>query len=513
LGESIVSLSLSAIFIFNRAAMKSRIVLLTLLGAALTCASASFSQTDSSPETLPVVREALKPSPIDANLRKLTDEIGGRVPGTPAMQQAIDWGVAAFKAAGADNVTVESFDMPMAWSEGATRLEVTAPAKFRVRPNSIAWSPGIAVALKAGVVDAGEGTPDDFAKVGNVAGKIVLVHSGVLNTLEDLFGEYLRAPSIVDRAVKGKAAAIAWISSREHDIMYRHINAFSGKADKIAQVLVAREDGERIARLLTTGPVQVELMMPNKIGGPLKTANVVAEIKGSELPNEQVILGAHLDSWELGTGALDNGCNAALVIDALRVIKAAGIKPKRTIRFVLFSGEEQGMFGSRAYTQRHRSELDNVLAEIVFDEGTGKTTGFSLGGRKDIAEKVSVIMAPFTSWEANTHTPDAFVGTDNFDFLLEGVPNLTANQEGANYLVNYHASSDTYDKVDMPQLKKHVAIAAHVVTEIANGSGRLAPRQTREEIDQLMRDTKLDEQLKTFSLWEPWVKGEIGRAK
>jgi carboxypeptidase Q len=513
LGESIVSLSLSRNFVFNRAAMNSRKVLLSLLSFALTCAITSSAQTASSPETLPVVREALKPSPIDANLRKLTDEVGGRVPGTPAMQQAIDWGVASFKAAGADSVTVEPFEMPMAWTEGATRLDVIGAGKFRARANSIAWSPGTSGSLKASVVDVGEGTPEEFAKAGNIGGRVVLVHSGVLNTLEDLFGEYLRAPPIIDRAVKGKAAAIAWISSREHDIMYRHINTFSGKADKIAQVLVAREDGERIARLASTGPVQVELVMPNKLGGPIKTANVVAEIKGSELPNEQVILGAHLDSWELGTGALDNGCNAALVIDTLRAIKAAGIKPKRTIRFVLFSGEEQGMFGSHAYTQRHQSELDQVLAEIVFDEGTGKTTGFSLGGRKDIADKVSEIMAPFASWGANTHTADAFVGTDNFDFLLEGVPNLTANQEGANYLVNYHASSDTYDKVDMPQLKKHVAIAAHVVTAIANGPGRLGPRQTREEIEQLMRETKLDEQLKTFSLWDQWVKGEIGRSK
>jgi carboxypeptidase Q len=484
-----------------------------MLGLALVCAISGFAQIASSPESLPVVREALKASPIEANLRKLTDEIGGRVPGTSAMDQAVAWGVAAFKVAGADSVAAESFEMPMGWSEGMTQFEVTSPAKFRTRAQSIAWSPAIATPLRAGIIDVGEGTSEAFAKAGNVAGKVVLVHSGLLNTLDDLFAEYLRAPAVIGEAVKAKAAAIAWISTREHDLMYRHINTFSGKTDRIPQVLVAREDGERIARVLSNGPVQVELSLPNRIGGPIKSANVVAEIKGSELPNEQVILGAHLDSWELGTGALDNGCNAALVIDTVRAIKASGIKPRRTIKFVLFSGEEQGMLGSRAYTRQHGAELDNVLAEVVFDEGTGKTTGFSLGGRKDIAEKVSEIMAPFASWGANTHTPDAFVGTDNFDFLLEGVPNLTANQEGANYLVNYHASSDTYDKVDIAQLKKHVAIAAHMVTAIANGPGRLGPRQTHEEIEQLMRDTKLDEQLKTFSLWEPWVKGEIGRAK
>src|SRR6202011_6333574 len=118
----------------------------------------------------------------------------------------------------------------------------------------------------------------------------------------------------------------------------------------LPMVLVAREDGERIGRLLTSGhPVWADLSIPNQIGGPIKAANVVAEIKGSEKPNEFVILGAHLDSWELGTGALDNGCNAALVIDALRAIKTVGLRPRRSIRFILFSGEEEGLLGPHAY--------------------------------------------------------------------------------------------------------------------------------------------------------------------
>ena len=121
-------------------------------------------------------------------------------------------------------------------------------------------------------------------------------------------------------------------------------------------VLVAREDGERMARLLAAGNlVWADLSIPNQVGGPIKASNVVAEIQGSEKPDEFVILGAHLDSWELGTGALDNGCNAALVVDALRAIKASGVKPRRTIRFILFSGEEEGLLGSRAYAFAHRA--------------------------------------------------------------------------------------------------------------------------------------------------------------
>src|SRR4029077_7893221 len=138
----------------------------------------------------------------------------------------------------------------------------------------------------------------------------------------------------------------------------------------IPMILVAREDGERVGRLLASGArVWADLSVPNKIGGPAKSWNVVAEITGTEKPDEFVILGAHLDSWELGTGALDNGCNAALVIDALRTIKAAGLKPRRTIRFILFSGEEEGMMGSRAYAVAHRNELDKAVGVAVIDGG------------------------------------------------------------------------------------------------------------------------------------------------
>ena len=167
------------------------------------------------------------------------------------------------------------------------------------------------------------------------------------------------------------------------------------RSDRIPQVLVAREDASRIARLLASGQkVRADLAIPNRIGGPITATNVIGEIRGSDKPKEFVILGAHLDSWELGTGALDNGCNAALVIDALRAIKTAGLRPRRSIRFILFSGEEEGLLGSHAYAVAHRAELDKAAAVIIFDSGTGKVTGFSLGGRKDVVDAANKVVAP-----------------------------------------------------------------------------------------------------------------------
>jgi len=461
-----------------------------------------------------VIAEALKPSPLETNLRRLTDEIGGRVPGTPAMQRAVAWGEQAFKAAGADGVHTENFTIKASWAEGATKLTVVAPESFAVRVVSLAWAPGLGPQQHVRVISVGEGTAEDFAKAGDVAGAIVLVRTDEMHTWEDLFAEYLRAPGIIDSALKAKALAIAFQSTRPHDLLYRHTNSLAGEIDRLPMVLVAREDAGRMMRLLESGQkLYADLAIPNHVGGPITATNVVAELRGSDKPDEFVVLGAHLDSWELGTGALDNGCNAALVIDALRAIKASGLQPRRSMRFILFSGEEEGLLGSHAYVRAHRGELDKAAGMVVWDSGSGKTTGFSLGGRKDLVETVTALVAPLGQFGATTLTTDMSWGTDHFDFMLEGVPTFMANQQEANYLINYHAMSDTFDKVDMEQLKQHVAEAAYMSFSLASGAERVGPRYTRAQIEQAMHETHADELMKTFGMWDQWEKGQLGRMK
>jgi carboxypeptidase Q len=489
------------------------------------CLAASTS-TDTD-DAARIIQAALQPSSLESNLRGLTDDIGGRIPGTPAMRRAVDWGVRAFKSVGADNVHTEEFTIPYSWAEGATEMTVsatgTAPdpkltqiprVEFRVRCVSIAWAPALAPVKHVPVVDVGKGSPAEFAKAGDITGKVILVHSAVLKTWDDLFAEYTTPPPVIDAAVKGKARAVAFIATREHDILYRHTNSSEGEIDRIPEVLVAREDGERIGRLLSSGhPVWADLSIPNQIGGPIKTSNVIAEIKGVEKPDEFVILGAHLDSWELGTGALDNGCNAALVVDALRAIKASGLKPRRSIRFILFSGEEEGLLGSRAYSRAHRLELDKAAGVIVYDAGTGKTTGFSDGGRKDVVDTAKRLIAPLRQFGVGEIKTDMEWGTDHFDFMLEGVPTFVADQEEANYLENYHAVSDTFDKVDFAQLKKHVAEAAEFSFELASLPEKIGPRFTRAQIEQSMREANSVEMFKAFGLWDAWESGRLGRQK
>src|SRR6478736_10170415 len=133
-----------------------------------------------------VMAEAKNPSSFAANLQQLTDQIGGRVPGTPAMQKAVDWGIAAFKAAGADSVHTEDFSIQASWAEGATRTTVVAPTQFPLRAVSIAWAPALAPHAHVPVVDVAQGTDEDFAKAGKIAGAILLVHSEEMRTWDDL---------------------------------------------------------------------------------------------------------------------------------------------------------------------------------------------------------------------------------------------------------------------------------------------------------------------------------------
>ena len=462
---------------------------------------------------LPLV---MGPSPLEENLRRLTDEVGGRVTGSPEMAKAVEWAVAAFRAGGVE-VHTEKYTFPTTWGEGETRLELLGPEKFPVHLVAEGWSPATpAGGIEATLVDIGYGSEADFARAGGaIKGAILLAYTELGSTWADLFNEYLQPPGVIDRAVKGGAAAILWMGARERMLLYRHTNTGDGHLEKIPQAVVAREDAMRLARALAAHPgkVRVRFTMPNKIGGPVQQENVVGEIRGYETPEEAVILGAHLDSWELGTGALDNGCNAALVIEAARELKATGLVPRRTIRFVLFSGEEQGMVGSWQYAAAHRAELDKIRAAVVFDSGIGRVTGYSLTGRGDIEDGIREILKPLDSWDVTHHTLDGDIGTDNWDFALEGVPTLVAEQDEANYLPNYHAASDTFDKVDIRELKINTVIAAVTAWGIADRTQPLGKRLSRAEIEQLLQDTGLDEKMKQLGVWESWQSGTRGRQK
>ena len=173
-----------------------------------------------------IIPQVMGPSPMEENLRRLTDEIGGRVSGSPEMAKAVEWGVAAFRAEGIE-VHTEKYTLATSWSEGDSRLELLGPQKFPVRLVAEGWSPATpAGGIEANLIDVGFGTTDDFAKAGaSIKGSILLVSSEIGSTWNDLFNEYALPPAIIDRAVKGGAAAILWMGARERLLLYRHTNS------------------------------------------------------------------------------------------------------------------------------------------------------------------------------------------------------------------------------------------------------------------------------------------------
>jgi carboxypeptidase Q len=461
-----------------------------------------------------MTRSALGPSPLEENLRYLVDSIGGRISGSMGADKASGWAVEALRHAGVDEVHAEKFTIPAGWTPAPAHVEILGETNLSVEAVSAGWSPPTPQGgITANIVDVGLGDAAGFAKAGSaVRGAIALVHTVIPSTWDGLRQERETGPAIVKRAENMGAAAILWMAARPDPVIERRSATVDGQIGLLPQAIIARGDAQRIAQLArSTTAVEAHFEMPNQVSGAVESANVVAEIRGRENPTQFVLLGAHLDSWGLGAGALDDGCNAALVIDAARVIHASGTIPRRSIRFVLFTGEEQGMLGSRAYAKAHSTALDGMVAAVIFDYGDGRLTGYSLGGRRDVLDSVRTALEPVQPLGIKEFTLDAPLFTDNFDFLLEGVPTLVANQDARNFIVSDHTASDTLDKVDVGELKRHVAAAAITAYALADAKTRIGQRQSHGQIDKLLRDTGLEREMKATGSWSGWEGGERGR--
>jgi hypothetical protein len=171
-----------------------------------------------------------------------------------------------------------------------------------------------------------------------------------------------------------------------------------------------------------------------------------------------------------------------------------------------------GLLGSLGYVRAHRQEMANHVAAVIHDIGDGKIVGYYTNGRPELDAPVKALLAPVAAQGAGGTNGEAILGTDNFDFLLEGVPNLIADQQLDRYLADYHAESDTFDKVDLTLARQNAAVAAVVVLGIANSPSRLGPRQTRAQVQRLLEENKLDQQMKVYGLWSDWKSGKRGRA-
>lgn len=449
-------------------------------------------------------------TPLEEDLWFLTDRIGGRPTGSEHNLRSVEWALGRFRDAGV-SVAREAFTMPERWVEEGASAMVVSPTSFPARVAAMPFSVGTGPeGMTARVVGAGYGTAEDFAGLGEDArDAFVLIQTDFLEDVAGLFAEYQVAPDIERQAIALGAQGVIFMGSRPGNHLYRHILQIPDRSHPV--VIMEREAAQRILRLLAHGEeVTLNLRLDIEAGGEYQSYNVIGEIPGSSLPEEIVLVGAHLDSWGLGTGALDNGGNVAMLIDIARQMEKLGIQPRRTVRFALFNGEEQRLVGSWRYTQQHAEELDRHVMAASFDLGTGRITGFFTGGRPEMVEAVDRALEPVSGLGPFQHFDVPIVGTDNYDFMMQGVGNLVAAQESANYGPHYHARSDTFDKADLEQLRLNEAIAAAVILGFANMEVTWE-RQTRAEIEALIAATDLRSQMEMFGLWEPWERGERGR--
>jgi hypothetical protein len=459
-----------------------------------------------------LVRALLGSTPLESDLEFLSDRIGGRPTGSDANRRAVAWAESRLRDAGV-TVRREAFPVPAGWLERSARAEVKGEG-VQLTP-AIAAMPYSAATAPAGasgrLLDGGRGSEGDFTRLGaSAAGAFLLITQDELADVDGLFREYNESAAIEQRAHAAQVAGLVYMSSRAPGILYRH-NVAVGPANTRPMVVMERSAANKVLRLLSSGaPLTITLHLDVAAPRDAPSENVIGEIRGRERPDEIVIFGSHLDAWDLGGGTLDNGANIAMLIDVARQMAALGVAPSRTVRFAMWNGEELGMLGSFGYVKTHAAELDRHVVAESTDIGCGRITGFFTGGRADVAPVVDRLLQPLGGLGPFTQIDVPLVGTDNFDFMLEGVPNLVANQKPALYGPSYHASNDQMERCDIGDLKLNAAVIGSLIWSYANDATVL-PRHTHAEVQALMDRTDLDDQMKTFNLWDSWANGTRGR--
>ena len=451
---------------------------------------------------------------VAKDLAYLCDFIGGRPTGSEANLASVDWTYGKFQEYGV-SVSKQAFEMPGFWLEQSSKAKITGDLNFTPRVTALTFSTRSNMYKTYPLLDGGRGEKEDFSRLGTRSeGAVIFFETDELVNIDGLFKEYSDAAKIEALAYKAGVAGVVYMSSRPKKLMYRH-NASRAYDNTLPMLVMAREDGKRCLRALRRNDtsqlfIQMDIKVKNR--GDQTSYNVISEIRGSEKPDEVVVIGSHLDSWGMGTGANDNGCNVVMMMTIAKHFVQLGITPKRTIRLVLWNGEEQGFYGSMAYTKQYENTMDDHVMALSVDIGSGAINGFFTGGRPDVLQATDQIVNWFKDLGPFINIDVPLVGTDNFDFMMVGVPNLVANHEEYNYALNYHAESDTYDKVDIVQLKKNTVIVAALTLEYANDLSIKLKRQTRSEIETLIVNTDLEDQMRAMmNVWDEWTTGIRGR--
>src|SRR6266481_5814149 len=424
------------------------------------------------------------------NSEYLGDSIGPRLTGSPQLKQANDWTAAKFREYGLTNVHLEPWTIAHSWTRGTARARIVSPTEHPLTIASAGWAPGTAGVVRGPVVYVDIKKDEDFEKYrGKLKGAIVIGQEPASLSppkAEDAFSEVNR-PMQTPPPLKGQPAvpspfALMMAVARKRTEFYKqegvavvlrdsnkphgllNMTGIGGEKFEIGAIPTAFITGEgyrMLFRMLKHGKVEVEIEMSNSFSDKaVDVYNTVAEIRGSVKPDEVVLLGAHLDSWDLGTGTTDNGTGSMAVLEAARALAKLPLKPKRTIRFVLFSGEEEGLVGSKMYVDAHKNELEKISGVLVHDTGTGRVLTLGLHDNYQDREIVDKVLTPLRALKLLEPSMLRQFGTDHASFNDVGVPGFWAIQDGAEYGKTHHSQSDTFDKAWKDDLNEGAQVLA-----------------------------------------------------
>jgi len=440
-------------------------------------------------------------------LTELSDDVGSRVTGSAADHKAAEWGMAKMKAIGLENVHLEKYTIWKGWTRGTAEAQLIAPTPHRLHVDAMGWTGSTAAGGAEGdVVTVNLFDIDEEIKnVSRLKGKIALVtqHGKPKKNFMMLFatfGDFLKAAH--------DAGAIAVIGGqgggKSTGMNLTHTGILGFDVDfAIPVVSMTAEDQGQLERLIARGITpRLRMNVQNTLtSGPVETANVVGEIRGREHPEQILVVGGHLDSWDLAQGTTDNGSGTATTLGAAEAIMRSGQKPRRTIRFVLFTGEEQGLDGSFAYMKQHAAEMPNHLGDLILDEGQGPVTDFMLGGRDDLV----ATFQPFADSLANIRTikvnDKVESGTDTLPFSMAGLPGINMNQETKDYMYTHHSAADALEAQKPDVLTQNTTLMALTAFWIADRPERLASPWPDERTAKMLRDQGEYDELKAFGRW------------
>jgi carboxypeptidase Q len=428
-----------------------------------------------------IAAEVRARSELVKNLEYLTTQIGPRLTGSPQMQAASDWTLKRFHDYGVD-AHLETAKIAHSWTRGIETAEITSPIQQRIGIHAYGWSKATDGEISANVVVLDIKNPSDMEQYkGRLKGDIVMMRKPVDMSQKDpnpenaydaviplsrgvldAEGGY-RARMQTIRRIAAEHPALMLMDSGKVDSLF---NMSSGSRNfspsEAPMAFLTHEDYDLLYRLLQAGSVTMKADLPETFSDKsVPTSITVAEIKGSEHPDERVIIGGHLDSWDLGQGALDNGTGAMATLEAARALKALGWKPKRTITFILFTGEEEGGIGAETFLKNHAAEIPKMDAILVHDTGTGKVFSISLDNLWETAPLMQEIYQPLQEvFDLQPLSTRYFGSSDHVPFLNRGVPAYFCVQLPAHYGEAHHSQTDTFDKVIPDQINEGAAFIA-----------------------------------------------------